>query len=275
MKIKKSIVKIFLVLLVSISCLSACSYPVAEQSMLNGTATGFKQIVQRDLDQLDADAESAAEALGKTGLSGSEARQILDNLYRKNDYVVDCCATDASGKMVTIMPEIYSRYEGSDISGQEVTIEYNQTKKPMLSKVFTAVEGFDAVVLIWPVVSDKSEDIGSLSVLFKPETLFNKAANTILSGNKIEIEVIQVDGLTLYDSSDEDTGTNLFTDPRFQPYTELISLGHKIAGQESGSGSYSYKSNENSQLVKKDAYWVSAGLHGTSWRIVAIIEAVD
>jgi hypothetical protein len=270
---KQLLAKVLLVILVSFSFILACSCSTDDLSILKNTAAEIQEIVQNKLDALDADIEDAASRLGETGLSGAEALQILDNLYQKNSFIVDCCTTDTAGIMITLMPEIYSSYEGTDISRQEVTVEFNKTKKPLLSKVFTAVEGFDAVVIIRPIVSDENENIGSLSVLFKPEALFIEAVGTISMNKKVAINVMQIDGLNIYDSNGKDAGTNLLTDPRYQSYTELVSLGHRIADEESGSGSYSYLSSEGSQVVKKQAYWVSTGLHGTEWRVVAVAEA--
>jgi hypothetical protein len=272
---KSLLLKIFLMLMLLATSLLAFSCSVREQRVIEDTAVEVQNIVQGKLDKLDISTSEAAVALGKTGLSGTEARQILDKLYQENDYVVDCCATDISGKMITIMPETYSNYEGTDISQQEVTLEFNKTRKPMLSEVFTAVEGFDAVILVWPIVSGENEDIGSLSVLFKVETLFDEAVNKDYLKPTMSVNVMQVDGLTIYDSGGKDTGVNLLTDPRFQSYTELVSLGHKIAAEKRGTGSYSYLSGEGSQAVAKQAYWVTVSLHGTDWRVVAVSEVSE
>ena len=272
---KNLLLKTLLILMVVIMSLSACSYSTNSGNILENTATGIHKIVQEKLDKLDIDMSEAAAALGKTGLSGTEARQILDRLYQENSFVVDCCATDASGKMITIVPDTYSSYEGTDISQQDVSLEFNKTRKPMLSDVFTAVEGFDSVVLIWPVVSVENENIGSLSVLFKPETLFDEAVEKVSLNPSMSVNVMQVNGLTIYDSSGKDTGVNLLADPRFQSYTELVTLGHKISEEQSGAGSYSYLSSESSRVVKKQAYWVTVSLHGTDWRIVAVSEAAE
>jgi hypothetical protein len=280
-KMKKTMIsrslmlRTFLLFILVAMSLSTCSCVMEEYSMLEDAAVGIQNIVQGKLDKLDIDMSEAAVALGKTGLSGTESRQILDKLYQENNFVVDCCATDVSGKMITIMPDTYSSYEGTDISQQDVTLEFNKTRKPMLSNVFTAVEGFDAVVLIWPVISGDDENIGSLSVLFKPETLFDEAVKKVSLKPVVSVNAMQVNGSTIYDSDDKDTGTNLLTDPRFQSYAELVSLGHKIADEDSGTGSYSYLSGGDSQVVKKQAYWLTVSLHGTDWRVVAVSEAAE
>jgi hypothetical protein len=270
---RQSSLRMFLVLLISLCFILACSCSTGSDNTLENTATEIQGIVQLNLNTLDFDMSEAATGLGKSGLSGTDARHILDDLYLKNDFIVDCSATDTSGKMITIMPEMYSKYEGTDISQQDVTLEFNKTRQPMLSTVFTSIEGFDAVVIIRPIVSGEDANIGSLSVLFRPEALFDEAVAEVKLNKEVAVNVMQINGLTIYDSNGKDTGTNLLTDPRFESYTELVSLGRRIADEKSGTGSYSYLSSEGSQVVKKQAYWVSAGLHGTDWRIVDITEA--
>ena len=174
--------------------------------------------------------------------------------------------------MVTVAPEAYSKYEGSDISKQDPTIKFQVTKKPMLSQVFKAVEGFDAVVLMRPVVSEKGDFIGSVSALFKPETLLASVVEPAVKGSETEVTVIQLDGLAVYDSEGSDTGKNLFTDPIYQSYKELVSLGNKMVAQESGSGSYTFLNHAGGQAVEKQAFWVSVGLHNTMWRVESIAE---
>jgi hypothetical protein len=142
----------------------------------------------------------------------------------------------------------------------------------MLSQMFTAVEGIDAVVIIWPILSQNGDSMGSLPALFQPEKLFATTAEPILEGTGIALNVMQLDGLTIYDSEGNETGKNLFTDPTFQTYTALVALGHRMVAEESGSGSYTYISQSTGKTVKKQVFWASVSLHGTTWRLAAVAE---
>lgn len=266
----KQYVGVIVVLAMMLGVVCGCAGPSDKEAQLDAVALQIQKAVQSKLDTLDGDLAAASSKLSRTGLSGSETRQILNELCRNNSFVIDSCTADTAGKMVTMVPEAYSKYEGSDISKQDPTIKFQATKKPTLSPVFKAVEGFDAVVLMQPVVSEKGDFIGSVSVLFKPETLFASVVEPAVKGKDIEVTVIQLDGLDVYDSGGVDTGKNLFTDPLYQPYKELISLGIKMVAQESGTGSYTFL-NHAGQTVKKQAFWVSVGLHGTMWRMASII----
>jgi len=248
--------------------LAGCGAPSARELQLKTTAEQIQTAVQTELDKLDLDLANAAAELSRTGLSGTEAKNILNGLTAKYPFIIDNCTTDNAGKMVTVAPDAYRDYEGADISQQAVTIQFNETKKPLLSQMFTAVEGMDAVVIMWPVFSDKGEFIGSVSALFQPATLLSGASEPILKGTEMALDVMQMDGLDVYDSQGNDTGVNLFTDPATQQYTELIALGHRMVAAESGTGSYTNISHTTGQMVKKQAYWATVKLHDTAWRLM-------
>jgi len=269
--------RIYLIMLLALSLILVTSYGCTAQTsqevQLKTATEQIQKTVQSQLDSLDLDLSNAAAGLSRTGLSGADARQILNGLATKYPFIIDTCTADTAGKMVTVAPDAYSSYEGSDISQQAVTIKFNETKKPLLSQMFTAVEGMDAVVIMWPVLSQNGDFMGSLSALFKPETLLAAASEPTLKGTDISLNVIQLDGLNIYDSGLVDTGKNLFTDPEFQPYSELIALGHRMVDEQSGYGSYTFIYHPTGQTMKKMAYWATFGLHGTEWRLVSVQEA--
>jgi hypothetical protein len=247
-----------------------CTASSAQELKLKAATLQIKQAVQVELDILDLNLSTAATELSRTGLSGTGARNVLTELTARYPFIIDTCTTDPAGKMVTVAPDAYSKYEGTDISTQSVTIEFNKTKKPMLSQMFPAVEGMNAVVLMWPIVSQNGDFIGSVSTLFQPETLFAPPYE-LLKGTGISIDVMQLDGLNLYDSQGNDTGLNLFTDPAFQQYTDLIALGHRMVAEESGTGSYTIVSHDTGQTVKKLVYWETVKLHDTAWRVMGAL----
>lgn len=266
--------RIYLITLLALSLMFilayGCTAPSSQELKLKTATEQIQTAVQTELNKLDLNLSAAAAALSRTGLSGTEARQILNGLTAKYPFIIDTCTADTAGKMVTVAPDAFSSYEGSDISQQDVTIKFNETKKPLLSQMFRAVEGMDAVVIMWPVLSQNGDFMGSLSALFKPETLLAATSEPTLRGTDISLNVIQLDGLNIYDSGLADTGKNLFTDPEFQPYSELIALGHRMVAEQSGYGSYTFIYHPTGQMMKKMAYWATVGLHGTEWRLVSV-----
>jgi len=261
--------KLFIVAIaLSLILAAGCAGPDATQVELKTTNQQITQAVQAELDKLDLDMRNAAAELSRTGLSGDEARNILAGLAAKYPFIIDNCTTDPAGKMVTIAPDAYRNYEGTDISTQDVTVKFMQTKKPMLSQMFPAVEGMNAVVLMWPIETQNAEFAGSMSALFEPKTMISGASEPVLRGTDIVIDVFQLDGLDIYDSTGYDTDKNLFTDPAAQQLTDLIAMGHRMMSEESGSGSYNSIHPQTQVTVAKQAYWGTVKLHDTSWRIM-------
>ncbi len=79
----------------------------------------------------------------------------------------------------------------------------------MLSNSFRAVEGIDAVVLIWPIVTARGEVLGSVSALFKPGDLVAGTIAPAAETRVIKVNVAQTDGLVTYCSNGAETGKNL------------------------------------------------------------------
>jgi hypothetical protein len=257
-----------LVLSMLVILIFGCTAPPDAQ--LKSITQQIQKAVQAELDSMDNDLLATAAALSQAGLSGDGARSILNGLTQKHAIIIDSCAIDTAGIMVTCSPQTYNKYEGSDVSRQDVMVAFYKEKKPMLSKVFTSVEGIDSVIIIAPILSAKGDFTGSLSMLFEPQALFAATAEPILKGTDVIMNVMQLDGLTIYDSEYADVGLNLLTDPAFKLYPELVDFGRKIAGQKSGVGGYTFINHATSETVKKEAYWETAGLHGTEWRLVSI-----
>ena len=227
-----------------------------------------KEITLR-LGKLDAALAVAAEGLSETGLQSPEARKILDELCRSTPYSVDCAAVDSAGRMVFVEPEEYRRFEGTDISTQEQVIRLRESKKPVFSRVIPTVEGFDAVDIEHPVFSPAGEFAGSVSLLFRPESLLSGVAAPLVQGLPVDVWAMQKDGRILYDPDEEEVGRMLFDDPIYTPFPGLLSLGREIAKERSGSGSYEFLGRGLKKPARKEAYWTTVGLYDTEWRLVA------
>jgi hypothetical protein len=274
MSTKRITLFLFLALSLVIMPVYSCK-PIVQPDVLKVTTSQIQFTAQLWLNALDRDLSAIATQPSGTGLSGTKVTDRFGELTHKYPFVIDYVTTDADGKMVVVVPEAYVDYEGTDISQQPVTVILKDTEKPLLSGMFTSVEGVDAVVIMWPVLSEKGEFLGSVSALFKPEDLFAGISRQGLEGTGIAINVMQLDGLNIYDSEGKDTGKNLFTDPEFQEYPELIEIGHKMVDDASGSGKYIYIDNTTGKTVKKQVFWETVSLHGTDWRVAGVSRAVE
>jgi branched-chain amino acid transport system substrate-binding protein len=142
------------------------------------------------------------------------------------------------------------------------------TQKPVLSHNFQAVEGFEAADLEYPVFSDINEITGALSVLFKPDVLLRNIISPIVQGQSFSIWAMQPDGRVIYDIDEEEIGKNTFLDPIYQSFPQLLALGQQMTTNLSGTGQYEFLNTGMQNIVKKEAVWVTVGLHGTEWRLI-------
>ncbi|MFA5078949.1 MAG: hypothetical protein WC541_05630 [Dehalococcoidia bacterium] len=260
---------LFLVIALSVmlSPVLGCAAPSGDEAQTKAAVEKIRVATQAELDKLDADVADAALKLKSTGLSGDGATQILEGLCARYPYLVDCSTVDTSGKVVTMAPDAYRRYEGANIETQDV-------KSPVLSPYMMTTEGISAVSLMRPVLDQEGKQIGIIDALFTPEALLTGTVAPVLKETGLAMNVLQTDGITIYDLPKSDTGKNLLTDAEYKPYTDLVALGSRFVSEESGSGTYSFPSHETAQPTKKLAVWASIKLHGTAWRMIAVQEAI-
>lgn len=174
-----------------------------------------QQQITEEFGRLDGGLKGAAEQLRVTGLTGEKARAILNNLCGDFSYAVDCTAVDARDRMVAVEPVPFRYLEGSDISWQEQVIGVQKSRKPVPSAVFRSVEGFDAADAEYPVIAPDGRFIGSVSLLFKPETFLENILHPLVRGLPVDIWVMEPGGRILFDSDRSQVGLNLFTSLRY------------------------------------------------------------
>jgi hypothetical protein len=170
------------------------------------------------------------------------------------------------GRMIAVEPRAHRNVEGADISQQEQVIRLHRTKRPVLSRAFRAVEGFDAVDLEWPVFSSRSEMIGSVSILLRPERFLAGMIRPAIRGLPVHVRVIQTDGRILYAEDAAEIGRNLLRDPLHRQ----SSPGPKIVTARSGSSAFRSPGQAREAGAELRWSWVTVGLHGTEWRVVAV-----
>jgi hypothetical protein len=143
-----------------------------------------------------------------------------------------------------------------------------KTQKPVMSGSFRSVEGPDAVVIHHPVFSPDRRFKGSVSALFAPEYLLGSIIGPVASNLPVDIFLMQTDGLMIYDVDPKQIGLNVFQDPLYRPFPELLALARKVASANEGTGVYRFYRKDSETPVTKVAYWRTAALHGAMWRLV-------
>jgi len=224
----------------------------------------------RSFNQIDKSLATAAKELAKNELPGDEARRIVHQLYATNIVAVDCALVSPKGIMTILEPAKYHSHEGAGISQQPQIITLHKTKKPVMSKSIKMVEGFNAIDLEYPIISDQGQLLGSVSLLVKPESMIGKIVEKNKKNSPFDVWVMQLDGRILYDLDSKQIGKVLFSDPLYRPYPDLLKLGKKIVKQKSGTGRYTFVAPGLNKPVKKEAFWTTVSLYGTDWRVVTV-----
>jgi basic membrane protein A len=219
------------------------------------------------LGRLDADLARSAKRLAGEDLAGGHARDVLKGLYRTNPYIIDCGTVNDRGIITAVEPAAHRGAEGADISAQAHMVKLFSTHRPVLSGAFRSVEGPEAVVLHHPVLSASGQFAGSVFVLFAPEYLLGRIIGPVSANLPLGIPVMQTDGLMLHALDTRQIGLNVFTDPLFKPFPELISLLRRMAADREGTGTYAFFRKGSDVPAVKEIFWKTVPLHGTEWRI--------
>lgn len=230
----------------------------------------LRQRMSSVLDMIAEESKAAAERLSDS-ISKDEAKSVLSDLCSGLEYSVDCAYVNEKGVLKYIEPEAYRKFEGKNIARQDQFRQLRKTRSPVFSKVFRAVEGFDAIDYEYPVFNSKKQWKGAVSVLMKPADFIHLSLQPEIESLPYEIMVMQTDGLILY-SDEEEIGRNIFTDPMYKDFPSLIELCRRIVKEESGEGTYSFKARKTGRIIEKKAHWTTVRPGDNTWRMVMIVE---
>jgi len=230
--------------------------------------------VKGELQTLDQMLLDACIDLSSTGLTGTQAREVLSNVVANNSLIVNAATADANDILLAVEPSSYKNIEGQDISVQEQNLYMHQTMRPAMSNMIPLVEGFPGVVMVAPVFDANNQFIGSLSFVIQPRVLIEKYVTPAIADGLYSMWSMQLNGTLIYDPDPEQQDKNLLTDPIYVDYPEVQAFTHQVAEQHTGYGTYSYYdknlSDASSKLVNKEAYWTTIGLYNTQWRLVIV-----
>ncbi|MBN1665324.1 MAG: cache domain-containing protein [Deltaproteobacteria bacterium] len=220
---------------------------------------------------------SMAETARETGRIGGHRETEIRQMLKKNvdagrPYVIDAAFIDNRGIMKLIEPGRYKMHEGSDISKQEAVIKMMKTKKPLMGHYFLSVEGIKSVDMEYPVFSKGNRFIGSVSLLIKPDDMIHTVAAPVEKDLHVNCWVMQKDGVILYETDAKQMGLNLFTDPLYKDYPELIALGRNMIKKQQGNGFYTFLVHDGKKVIKKQAFWKTIHFLNNDLIIVAYRE---
>jgi len=255
--------KVFLFLISFALILSVCKkvleLPEALTTAMANLNTAFQAV--------DAEMDMAADQMASEDMDTTLIRAVLVNLVNSPTIVDEYSWVTPEGILKIIEPPIYYAYQGADISQQDHIIKVFETKEPVLSLSFLAVEGFYAVSDIHPILNNNTV-LGGVDALIKTQDFLAAIMEPILQGQEYELWVMEKDGQMIYNQDLIEVGLNVFTDPYYQDFPEFRTACEKINDEESGTTYYSFYKTGTTMPVTKLTYWTTFEHHGTEWKIV-------
>jgi hypothetical protein len=229
-----------------------------------------KKELQASFNRMDSLAAALSAEIAEYKADSAMVRNILMDGYGSVKGVYENCFITPEGTLKIIAPKDFHKVEGSDIRYQDHIIRINETKKPVLSSTFRAVEGFRAVALAYPILSDKNELLGITVLLIQPDAFLRDIVSREMSGVPADIWVMQKDGIILYDFDELEIGRNLFTDPSYSEYSESLRTTAGIMDENEGTAVFDFRSDSLDHPASNRIYWVTIQMSGMDWKIVLV-----
>lgn len=173
---------------------------------------------------------------------------------------------DAKGKIAYSVP--YKKdLIGIDISQQQHIKEIMQTHKPVISDVFKAVQGFEAIAVHVPVFRGKIYD-GTIGVLINFQLIAKRSLEGIKIGETGYAWMTSRDGTELYCPVPGHTGKSVFENCKDFP--TIIAMAKEMLEGKQGITTYKFDKikDKTVQTVKKHAVYMPIRLANTFWSIV-------
>jgi hypothetical protein len=230
-----------------------------------GMVTALSQVqvnIDTELQRIGCSLTYASQQLTHTGLTGSQADQVLIALAANSTFILDAGTQDLNRIMVAVQPASYSSAIGVDV-GEQTWLNTNPDGPitPMMTPVITLIEGTEGIAMAAPVFNTDKEMIGTVSVIFNPQELVSAAVAQSPDGAKYGFSAMQTDGYCMFDSEPEYQGINLLTNTTLSDYSLIINSVRLTADNISGYYLYDY-SGTNWQT-----YWTTINAFGQNWRI--------
>lgn len=262
MKTASLIFSVILMLVMVTSTVSLAAEPAS------ATLDEAVQRLSEALRNADRALVETARVVGKGLEGGTSMRANVRNLCQGSEYAIDCSFLNAKGIVEIMEPEKYRKFEGSNLAAQAVTAQMLRQRKPIFSELFVGIEEMQAALFAYPVLNTRNEYVGSVNLLFHPDSLARQALKGMKTGKGTIILILQSDGTHVFSSDPAQMRRNVLKSAEYQAFPELKGMVGQIVSKEAGAGSYRYVKPGTQQVVKKRAAWKTVSLYDGFWRVV-------
>lgn len=260
---------IFLVTLTVL--IAGCTAPQEEIISTTGendpTLSSLVTEINAGLTQIQTSLQNNAVFITEHGMTGEETEAVMTNLLLTYPWSRSSVTVSADGLVQNAMPEQYRNIIGKNLTEQPIVRNAFSLQAPYLSNVSLLAEGYEGVVQSVPVFSTSKEYLGYTDITYRPYDFLTRYISPVIEISGSDVWVTQTDGTILFDTTQEEIGKNLFTDPAYQTQ-ELQAIFERIVTEPSGTGEYRFWDKNWEKHVTKEARWETAGIDGATWRIV-------
>ena len=199
-------------------------------------------------------------------MDGRGRRELDFALSLIPDAITAITRVDAEGRIVYSAP-FNPEVIGRDISGQDHIQRILKTRKPVVSDVFTAVQGYRAVALHVPLFKE-NEFLGTVGVLIDFESIARRHLEAIRLGETGYAWMTSKEGIELYCPVPGHTGRSVFENCKHFP--TIIAMANQMVKGRQGVTTYTFDQirDKRSETITKQAVYLPIKIVDTFWTIV-------
>ena len=232
------------------------------------TLTQAQVSIDTEIERIGESLIYASEQLSTAGILGDQTDTILSALAANSSFIINAATENLDNTIVAAEPANWSYIEGRNV-GEQTYLNPNPDGEitPVMTPVVPLQSDTMGNILAAPIFNTDKEMIGTISVIFDPQTLINASISATMADKPYELIGMQLDGLMIYDSDPTQQWRNMFTDPAYASFTELLALCRHVVGESSGYGTYTFNLIGSSEIVQKECYWITVNAYGQEWRL--------
>ncbi|MDO8842558.1 cache domain-containing protein, partial [Methanocalculus sp.] len=215
MRLRLTFLLIFLILF---ACIGGCvdETKQSDDVEMNRILQESILLINDEMNSLSEATEENAMVLSSKGLDDPDAMDSLRGWLRTFPYAISSIVIRSDGVVIAAVPEHYHQILGMDLSYQPAVQRANTIQENIVSDVFWLVEGFFGISQSSPIFSSDGEYLGYTDITYRPEMMIGHEITPILAKTSYDIWVTDTNGRVLYDTTAEEIGRNLFSDPAYQ-----------------------------------------------------------
>jgi two-component system cell cycle sensor histidine kinase/response regulator CckA len=226
-------------------------------------AQGIEAVLDHHIETLQVLAHNAhIIRMDKDGKDYLRSAQKISTKYIKG-----LTRLNAQGKIIYTLPAVAGTI-GKDISGQAHVREVLRTHKPVISNIFMAVQGFNAVAIHMPVQKGETFD-GTIAFLISFNELAKDYLDDLYIKNYRHAQLINAHGKIIYCTNHDYLGRLALE--LYQDNPAVITMISKMMKGEEGSATYTGNHDENGRgAEQKHTVYTPIRVGNSFWSIALI-----